>query len=1027
MLWGALQSHSVGEFRTQPPEVVEDELVLRSGLLALLAARHDHRLTTVTGGPGFGKTTLLAQAVVQNRLVPAGRDAWVACYPGDADAHPLAAAMLDALGALVDRSRPDLVGAVADAMWSHAPIEVALILDDFHHVPAESEGRRLVADLARVLPANGHLVVVSRTAPTLATERHRAAGELIEIGEEQLAFDSEEQQRFAALHGLDAADFDLRWPALAQLTARAGADHALSYVWEEVLSALPVERRRALAQLSAFDEIDDDLVGAVTGTDESAASLIDGLPLVARSGEGTWRLHELWRRAFASELAPAERRCALVAGAHWLLGRDRLVEAASAFVAAADDAGLRATAEAVVARPLTVTDVDDARQIYALLPVSMQDSAVGALLSAFAQLGRGELRAAGAFERAAELACAAGHATMEARALWLATQLHGISHGPPAAPHLQERTRQLAATGLPAAQAMVSRHCAYVRLAAGDPDGALDHLGDLEGFGERLGPLLKDVLLLDAGRPEQVGAASSLGDVERQTATRQLDVNLAVALWLRGDVDPAAASSLTTEFLDVVDGQSMPHQSFLAHALEVPAAIAAGDEALAARCLARAEAFESASLGVFATGNVDIARAAWDCAAGDETAAADRLARLVAQLPIEGWVPRTYHHALAAVYLLVPAVRAPLDGMALGPSLRDLLRTARALADVRSGHQADRVLDAPWDRPNLLRSGLWPSHLAELVVAATATGRAPASVEAILAGLPSMPCRLKALRSHSHPAVAAEASRLVADLVPEPGYGLSVQAFGPLVLLRDGQPVTDPGWARRERVRRLLAYLIEHRSVSRRRAAAELWPDHDPDKGLLNLRVTLSYLQRVLEPDREEGAPSWFLSVDDDEITLHPDRISVDSWQFDVLIGRARQAGDRNVPSEALARFREAVALFGGDYLAAWEDEYWGSLERLRYRSQFAQAANRAGELLLAKGEPEAALDLAGTVLAYEQLSERAHRLRIRALLGCDDRAGARRAGEVVVTALADASMRPEPDTASLLAGLGLDHGHPSG
>ena len=60
-------------FRFEPPEPVPGALT-RPRLLRILLGRWEHRVTSVVGGPGLGKTTLLAQAVAENRLAPRGED-----------------------------------------------------------------------------------------------------------------------------------------------------------------------------------------------------------------------------------------------------------------------------------------------------------------------------------------------------------------------------------------------------------------------------------------------------------------------------------------------------------------------------------------------------------------------------------------------------------------------------------------------------------------------------------------------------------------------------------------------------------------------------------------------------------------------------------------------------------------------------------------------------------------------------------------------------------------------------------------
>ena len=82
-----------------------------------------------------------------------------------------------------------------------------------------------------------------------------------------------------------------------------------------------------------------------------------------------------------------------------------------------------------------------------------------------------------------------------------------------------------------------------------------------------------------------------------------------------------------------------------------------------------------------------------------------------------------------------------------------------------------------------------------------------------------------------------------------PGYRLRVCLLGPFALDRDDRGVAHPD-LRRERVRQMLSYLAIHPRTTRQRVAAELWPDFGDEAAGRNLRVTLAYLQRVLEPGR---------------------------------------------------------------------------------------------------------------------------------------------------------------------------------
>ena len=83
--------------RFVPPELQHGVLVHRPGLVGALLGRWEHRVTLLRGGPGLGKTTLLAQAIAESRLAPRGEDVWVGVEPYDSEGASLAQGIMAAL------------------------------------------------------------------------------------------------------------------------------------------------------------------------------------------------------------------------------------------------------------------------------------------------------------------------------------------------------------------------------------------------------------------------------------------------------------------------------------------------------------------------------------------------------------------------------------------------------------------------------------------------------------------------------------------------------------------------------------------------------------------------------------------------------------------------------------------------------------------------------------------------------------------------------------------------------------------
>jgi ATP/maltotriose-dependent transcriptional regulator MalT len=119
---------------------------------------------------------------------------WLSCEPADWSAAHLTAGLARALGLPSGADEH----AILDAVWSHAPAEVCLILDDVHEIPADSEGATLLARLTADLARNGHLVFASRGAVPVPLARLAAAGQLVRVSEEDLLFDHGELESYAA-------------------------------------------------------------------------------------------------------------------------------------------------------------------------------------------------------------------------------------------------------------------------------------------------------------------------------------------------------------------------------------------------------------------------------------------------------------------------------------------------------------------------------------------------------------------------------------------------------------------------------------------------------------------------------------------------------------------------------------------------------------------------------------------------------------------------------------------------------------
>ena len=338
---------SVPAFRYEAPNIASG-VVSRSHLTDLVAGRFDRRLTVLVAGPGFGKTTLLAQSVLANRSDGTGIDAWLRVDPADRDPQHLLSGLVRSLTGSSRHQVVDLDDLVA-AVWGRAPLPVALVLDDAHQIGDAAPAWQVVVDLLDQLPTNGHLVIAGRTMPKVPVRRMQADDAALVIDQDAMAFSEADLEAFARSSDVpqDLAARLPTWPALAVLTAAVGHQASSEFLWDEVVAGLDPERRDLLARAVLFDVVDDGLIG-VLAPDHSwtTARLVEGLPLVDGDRLGSVRLHALWADALGGELDGPTRDAALVAGAESFLLRRQFRRAVEAFADADHIEGIKRSVRA---------------------------------------------------------------------------------------------------------------------------------------------------------------------------------------------------------------------------------------------------------------------------------------------------------------------------------------------------------------------------------------------------------------------------------------------------------------------------------------------------------------------------------------------------------------------------------------------------------------------------------------------------------------------------------------------------------
>jgi ATP/maltotriose-dependent transcriptional regulator MalT/DNA-binding SARP family transcriptional activator len=321
-----------GSARVSPPALQAVHLA-RPALYDVLAGALRRRITLVTGGPGWGKTTTLAGWAAGTR------SAWLSVDSRDARldrllngvlnaihqhsphlTDDLSAALAGDLGPQADDAvRADAFAAVlCESLDTHLREDLVLILDDVHELPPDGASTRFLEALCRQAPARLHLVLSARSAPQLRIQRLRGQGLVADLGPRQLAFDADETAALLRATidvdspALAASLRDLTggWPAalrlgmetlrgvpaarrdavLARLTRPGG--ELLDYLAEEVFSREPVPVREFLRRVAVLGQVTPALCEAIGLVATERLTELASRGLVEASGveKVTWSL-----------------------------------------------------------------------------------------------------------------------------------------------------------------------------------------------------------------------------------------------------------------------------------------------------------------------------------------------------------------------------------------------------------------------------------------------------------------------------------------------------------------------------------------------------------------------------------------------------------------------------------------------------------------------------------------------------------------------------------------------------------------
>jgi ATP/maltotriose-dependent transcriptional regulator MalT/DNA-binding SARP family transcriptional activator len=428
------------------PPAIPPWSISRPALEAQLDTALAHRLTTVTAGAGFGKSTLLAAWGTRTGC------AWYTLDASDALPAALAGGLVEALRQRVpelaaeiaaaaggaaanpaeERQRADALAAyLCEELEGRLGADLALVLDDVHELDPAGPSAHLIASLCRNAPPRLHLVLSSRAEPPFKVERLRARGEVLSLPPAALAFSEDDLGRLLTATLGDGAvglagrlhEMTGGWPAavrLALLALRAapGAPAAaleglrrpggdlFAYLAEEVFAREDPAVQRLLSRVASLDRFTAELCEAV-GVAEAKDTLVGlaqrGLFVQPQGADGWFTLHGLVREFALAHwpLEEAQLDELHARAAEWFEANGQIGDAFRHRAAAAEPRELARMLAEKGPQILASGDVEGVLRSAELLPAEFRDARVEQIVGEAHSIRLEASQALECFERAA--------------------------------------------------------------------------------------------------------------------------------------------------------------------------------------------------------------------------------------------------------------------------------------------------------------------------------------------------------------------------------------------------------------------------------------------------------------------------------------------------------------------------------------------------------------------------------------------------------------------------------------------------
>lgn len=237
------------------------------------------------------------------------------------------------------------------------------------------------------------------------------------------------------------------------------------------------------------------------------------------------------------------------------------------------------------------------------------------------------------------------------------------------------------------------------------------------------------------------------------------------------------------------------------------------------------------------------------------------------------------------------------------------------------------------------------------------------------------------------PRVSTIAARSAVTMpAPQPVTDLTINMLGPVEIFRDpARPLAADAWTTK-RARDILCFIVSrrHRRASKDTIIDTFWGEADFEAVEKNFHPTVSHIRKALNSN--QPLKQNFLLYRDGDYQLNPEfSYNIDVEEFDRLVAEGETARRAREFDRCISSYEAAIKIYRGDFMQGTYDD-WVEEQRSYYREQHLRLLEALAAVAQKTEDWTRSLHLAQQILRDDPYREDVHCMIMRALAGQGNR-----------------------------------------